>query len=464
MRVLVASLVTAAQAQIDPATVVEIGKEIYEAIKDNQPVIDTTVDWAGAVPKGVTNWTQLENWQGPAQTDGYYIEFKDLGKKLTKFAWRFVWKYGGDMNGVGKYVTQAGIDIDTAYAYLSEHLDVEVNSLKPVNYGTSANPVGGVDIQVSVSSHGLFEKTTKVCTMTVKGDGTSALGTCEHGTFGHDGTAVVVWSQDGRAFFRSVLRSTDLDRSFLAQPVHRFEVTRLACRSGGGVDIQVSVSSHGLFEKTTKVCTMTVKGDGTSALGTCEHGTFGQSKPSNDLPAIDPSTVVEIGKEIYQAIEDNQPTLNTTIDWAGAVPKGVTEWTQLENWQGPAQSDSYYVEFKNGLGKKLTKFAWQFVWKYGGDMNGVGKYVTQAGIDIDTSYAYLSEHLDVEVKSLKPVNYGTSDAPVGGVDIQVSVSSHGLFEKTTKVCTMTVKGDGTSALGTCEHGTFGHDGGEAVVV
>jgi len=370
---LAASLFTAAQAQIDPATVVEIGKVIYEAIKDNQPVIDTAVDWAGAVPQGVTDWTQLENWKGPAQSDSYSIEFKNgLGKKLTKFSWRFVWKYGGDMNGVGKYVTEAGVDIDTAYAYLSEHLDVEIKSLKPVNYGTSANPVGGVDVQVSVSSHGAFEKTTKVCTLTVKGDGTSALGTCEH-----------------------------------------------------------------------------------SEVDPVEVG--------SELPAIDPSTVVEIGKEVYQAIEDNQPTLDSSVDWAGAVPKGVTNWTQLENWQGPAQSDTFFVEFKNGLGKELTKFSWRFVWKYGGDMNGVGKYVTQAGVDIGTSYAYLSEHLDVEVKSLKPVNYGTSAAPVGGVDIQVSVSSHGLFEKTTKVCTMTVKGDGTSALGTCESGTFGHDGGAVVV-
>jgi len=362
MRVLAASLFAASHAQIDPATVVEIGEAIYQAVKDNQPVIDTAVDWAGAVPKGVTAWTQLENWQGPAQSDGFYIEFKNkIGMKLTKFSWRFVWKY----------VTQAGIDIDTAYAYLSEHLNVEVQSLKPVNYGTSANPVGGVDVQVSVSSHGLFEKTTKVCTMTVKGDGTSALGDCAQGKFG------------------------------------------LA--------------------------------------------------PSNESPpAIDPATVVEIGKTLYKAIVDNQPTLDTTVDWAGAVPKGVADWTQLENWQGPAQSDLYSAEFKNFLGMKLARFSWRFVWKYGGDLGGVGKYVTQAGIDIDSSSAFLAEHLDVDVKSVKPVNYGDADTPVGGVDIQVSVASHGL-KNATKVCTMTVKGDGTSVLGTCESGTFGHDG-EAVVV
>merc|ERR1711939_1031916 len=91
---------------------------------------------------------------------------------------------------------------------------------------------------------------------------------------------------------------------------------------------------------------------------------------------------------------------------------------------------------------------------HGGSYQGQGKYVTQAGIQVADAYTYVSEHLDVKVQSLKPVNYGTADAPAGGLDVQVSVTSHGLFEKTTKSCTMTVKGDGGSVLGTCQTGTF----------
>jgi hypothetical protein len=169
---------------------------------------------------------------------------------------------------------------------------------------------------------------------------------------------------------------------------------------------------------------------------------------------VTPEEVVQIGKAIYDAIKDNQPVIDVTTDWAGAVPKGVDDWTVLEHWQDPVQSQTFYVEFKNFVGKKLTRFEWQFAWKFGGDYNGTGQYVTQAGIQVKDSYAYLSEHLDVEVHSLEPVNYGSADSPVGGLDVQVSVSSHGMFEKTTKTCTMTVKGDGTSQLGACESGTF----------
>merc|ERR1711998_59761 len=108
----------------------------------------------------------------------------------------------------------------------------------------------------------------------------------------------------------------------------------------------------------------------------------------------------------------------------------------------------------NGVGMKLTRFEWRFAWKHGGSYQGTGQYVTQAGIQVEDAYAYLSEHLDVEVQSLKPVNYGTSQSPVGGLDVTVSVTSNGLFAKTTKSCTMTLKGDGSSTLGTCESGTF----------
>ena len=37
-------------------------------------------------------------------------------------------------------------------------------------------------------------------------------------------------------------------------------------------------------------------------------------------------------------VQDNQPTIDITTDWGGAVPKGVSDWTVLENWQGPTLS------------------------------------------------------------------------------------------------------------------------------
>ena len=108
---------------------------------------------------------------------------------------------------------------------------------------------------------------------------------------------------------------------------------------------------------------------------------------------ITPQEIIEIGKALHTAIEDNQAVLDVSTDWAAAVPDGITDWQTLTNWESPVQSSSFYIEFKNFLGMKLTRFEWKFAWKYGGSYNGVGQYVTQAGIQLLDAYAYTSEHL-----------------------------------------------------------------------
>lgn len=177
------SVVALVSAQVTPNEIIEIGKEIYQAIENNQPVIDVATDWAGVVPSGIGDWTTLSNWHGPQRSEMFSVASKE-GMLLTNFSWTFAWKYGGSYNGVGQYVTQAGIEVLDSYALLSERLDVNVTSANAMNYGTSANPIGGLDVTVSVTSSGFLRQVTKNCTMSLRGDGTSSLGACESGTLG----------------------------------------------------------------------------------------------------------------------------------------------------------------------------------------------------------------------------------------------------------------------------------------
>lgn len=48
-------------------------------------------------------------------------------------------------------------------ALATEHVDVHANAFNPVNYGTTTNPIGGLDLQVTMSSHGYFKKTVVGC-------------------------------------------------------------------------------------------------------------------------------------------------------------------------------------------------------------------------------------------------------------------------------------------------------------
>ena len=41
-------------------------------------------------------------------------------------------------------------------------------------------------------------------------------------------------------------------------------------------------------------------------------------------------------------------------------------------------------------------------------------------------------------------------SPLGGIDVDVEATSHGMFESTTVGCHITLHGDGTSRIATCD--------------
>lgn len=170
---------------------------------------------------------------------------------------------------------------------------------------------------------------------------------------------------------------------------------------------------------------------------------------TSDGEKIDPATIWQIGKAIWELIADNTPTVNYTVDWSGAVPENVTNWEDLTGWQ-EYKSDIYTFEFKNFVHMKLSELQWVFTCQYGGQYNGVGQYLTLCGASIHQIYAYLSEHVDASAKGSKPFNYGTKTAPIGGLNLQVVMSSHGYFEKTTVGCTITMYGNGEDKVVQCD--------------
>jgi len=167
---------------IDPSKIWQIGKDIWDVVASNSPVVNYDTDWAGAVPAGLTNWTELEQFKDQT-TDSLFFEFQNIaGMILTRFDWKWSWKYGGKYNGIGNYITNAGPAVGTVYAYLTEHVNVTSQALSPVNYGTKQDPIAGIDIKVSMTSWGYFETTTVGCHYTLKGNGDHFVVNCQNGT------------------------------------------------------------------------------------------------------------------------------------------------------------------------------------------------------------------------------------------------------------------------------------------
>lgn len=189
---------------------------------------------------------------------------------------------------------------------------------------------------------------------------------------------------------------------------------------------------------------------------------------------IDPAVIWQIGEKIWQVIADNTPVVNATLAYGGAVPQGVSDWTQLAGWKD-TQTQLYTFQFKNGLGMLLTQYQWVFSWKYGanyqvrmparalppaasrtplrspsaatrpcagqGAVRDRGRPRDEEDLRLPHRCARerfgapraetltfsaapaLAEHVDVGSSAFNAINYGTADAPVGGLDVEVQMKS-----------------------------------------
>lgn len=168
-------------AQVDPSQIVAIGKAAWEIVKENQPVVNVSVDYAGAVPQGVNDWTELAGWRDFV-SEPYNISFVNFANaRLTELDYTWSFKYNGKWNGTGLYVTQAGAVIEKIYAYLTETVEVRMTAFDPINYGTQSDPMAGIDLELSMTSYGYFEKNTVTCHVICRGDGTFQEVACAKG-------------------------------------------------------------------------------------------------------------------------------------------------------------------------------------------------------------------------------------------------------------------------------------------
>jgi len=164
---------------IDIATIVTIGKTVWEIIKDGKPVVDYKSDWAGAIPKGA-DWSDMEGFVdyrwGPFGWDFSNI----LGMENVKFSWNFVWSCKGSYNGHGAFIMNAGASIVEIYAAWGYTVNVNVNvDSTPINYGTKVDPVAGIAVEVTFDLKSLIQSFTERCRVSLRGNCATATISCD---------------------------------------------------------------------------------------------------------------------------------------------------------------------------------------------------------------------------------------------------------------------------------------------
>lgn len=152
--------------------------------------------------------------------------------------------------------------------------------------------------------------------------------------------------------------------------------------------------------------------------------------------------IINIGKKIWDVVERGRPVATFENAGANALPENATRMEQLQNWQTP-KTKVVGVIYKNYLGIEVVKFTYRVMLLYGGDVNGVGKYIGHAAVqpmEMTVAWGY-TFNAKATVDSV--FNKGTHQAPVAGMIMNIKWTVETVLKKSTITHTFNLDGNGT---------------------
>ncbi len=133
--------------------------------------------------------------------------------------------------------------------------------------------------------------------------------------------------------------------------------------------------------------------------------------------------LIALGKKVWPLIEGNKPVLNTDMSKQFSVLPNLegdnVEFFDMENWSFP-KAKSYRVEYKNGYGAVVVGFTYTVQFQYGGQYNGVGRYLSGIRVSADQVSVLWGYNFNAKSEMINIANLGTKDFPVAGATVQVS--------------------------------------------
>lgn len=174
----------------------------------------------------------------------------------------------------------------------------------------------------------------------------------------------------------------------------------------------------------------------------------GTCKPSlNDLGGslnqadIILDQIINMGKKVWDIVQKGQAVMDIKVDVATALPAGVNCWNTLSQWSRP-QAKAYRVTYKNGLGMDAIRFQFQVQWLPGGTVEGKGRYVGYASILPTDVYGIWGMKLHARNTIPAVFNVGSSDSPVGAVQMTMNWRVVAPFQKFEQAISFYVDGAG----------------------
>jgi len=162
------------RAQIDPATIIQIGNAVWQIVKDGKPTSQIGVAYGGAIPDGST-WQTLSGWRDtvwniPGNYHFHY-EWKNYLGTHASVDWSWTWKSNGNYQNIGKYITLGGAVPSNVRVGWGYNLQLTITPSTPLNYGTPSNPVAGLVFTLTIKVSNPLNDETVNHQAVLKGDG-----------------------------------------------------------------------------------------------------------------------------------------------------------------------------------------------------------------------------------------------------------------------------------------------------
>jgi hypothetical protein len=154
---------------IDIATIINIGKLAWEIIKENRAVVNTCVDYANALPKGVTDATQLAGFSQLQFKTYNYLAKNALGGTLADITYTVVHQYGGTLAGQGKFLSTVSVIPSKIRVTWGNRVDFQTTKVAVTNVGTDTEPVASIVMETQIELSNVFDKLHKTQVFQING-------------------------------------------------------------------------------------------------------------------------------------------------------------------------------------------------------------------------------------------------------------------------------------------------------
>ncbi len=125
-----------------------MGRRVWDLVNLGKPAAWVSTNVAHGLPKGIKCWTDLQGWSWP-QSKIYNVNYKNkLGVTVVDYTYRISYNYGGNIEGIGKFLSNVQIvpvNIKVSWGY-SLNSRAEVPTV--FNVGSKQDPVAGMQVNV----------------------------------------------------------------------------------------------------------------------------------------------------------------------------------------------------------------------------------------------------------------------------------------------------------------------------